>query len=1295
MKPARNPSPNGKTVPISAPPATTERPLNVVAVVGMENFNRGVWTQVKNDLAPDIHLQHWTDLDVDRKPAELARAIEEADCLFLTMINFREQAEWLREQVARSRAQTIFAYESMPEIMALNKVGDYAVSGKGGMPEPIKRVARLLVKGREEDTLYGYTRLMKLMQTMMRFMPDKARDFRNWMTVNIYWNQPLPGNIINMFRLIAREYFGRLLPVEPVVEVPMMGLYHPDAPGFFKDVKSFRDWERSFNPKSKTQNPKSTVGLLFFRKHLVQERGYIDDVIRAFENAGLSALPMFVAGIEAHVAVRDWLAKEKIDLLVSTIGFALVGGPAGSTAPGLSAKIANDILGSMNVPYIVAQPLYVQDFDAWQQTGVGPMQSTVLYALPEMDGSIDPVVIGALHNGGFRTAPDRLERLTTLARNWIALRHMPNKDKRLAIVVYDYPPGLGRKATAALLDVPRSLLNLLRRLQAEGYQTGPLPETPERLFEMLDAATEPSALPARDDLCVTAEQYRAWVTPDERERIEARWGAFPGEIAPQGRDRVFIGGLRLGNIYIGVQPRFGVQGDPMRLLFDKANTPHHQYIAFYRWIARGFGAHALIHVGMHGSAEWMPGLQLGLTRQCWPDALLGELPHLYLYPVNNPSEANIAKRRGYAVIISHATPPMTRAGLYKELGALKEMLDDYRQRAADLRQAGQTADAAFEDAVLRKAALINLDNDCPRRAGESFEDYVSRLYAYLRELEDRLITGALHVFGEASPLDTQAVVITELLKARGNGRSLAALTMRALDGNLAHASYADLAARARRGDLAALQCREQVDQACRIFVERSILNGEQPGPAFSHATGVREVDADTAQALDAMTRAGRALANALSDHRAELDAVVRALAGGFIPPGPGGDVIRDGVNVLPTGRNIHAIDPWRIPSELAFVRGAQIADAVLARHLEENNGAYPETIAQVLWGLDTIKTRGEAIGTVLRLIGARPACDGQGKISHYELIPLSELGRPRIDVLMNLSPVFRDTFGIVMDHLDRLVRAAARADEPIELNFIRKHVQEQMAAGTDFDCATARLFTQSPGSYGTYVDDMIEDSAWQSEDDLDALFIRRNAYAYGGKRHGEHAPEILQRLLGTVGRVVQEIDSVEFGVADIDHYFASSGALHMAARRRNRDAGAVKLNYIESYTAETRIDDLDKVLRVEYRARLLNPRWYEGMLQHGHSGAAEISNRFTYMLGWDAVSHSVDDWVYTQAAQTYALDPAMRERLAKANPQAMRNIVGRLLEANGRGLWQADDAIIDQLKEMYADLEDRLERVRA
>jgi magnesium chelatase subunit H len=339
--------------------------------------------------------------------------------------------------------------------------------------------------------------------------------------------------------------------------------------------------------------------------------------------------------------------------------------------------------------------------------------------------------------------------------------------------------------------------------------------------------------------------------------------------------------------------------------------------------------------------------------------------------------------------------------------------------------------------------------------------------------------------------------------------------------------------------------------------------------------------------------------------------------------------------------------------------------------------------------MDTIKTKGESVAIVLGLIGARPHYDEQGKISHYALLSLEALARPRVDVLMQLSPIFRDTFEHLMDLLDRLVKDAARADEPAAQNAIKRHVDARIAAGETFEAATARLFTQAPGNYGSYVDDMIDDSAWQTRDDLDAQFIRRNAFAYGGGRAGQKAPDTFQHLLGSVARVVHQVDSVEFGVADIDHYFSSSGALQMAAKQRSK--ADVKLNYIESYTADTRIDDVDAVLRVEYRTKLLNPNWFEGMLKHGRGGAAEISNRFTYMLGWDAVSESVDDWVYTEAAKTYALDPAMRERLTQANPQAMRNIVGRLLEANGRGLWQADDAMIDALRGLFADLEDRLE----
>lgn len=424
-----------------------------------------------------------------------------------------------------------------------------------------------------------------------------------------------------------------------------------------------------------------------------------------------------------------------------------------------------------------------------------------------------------------------------------------------------------------------------------------------------------------------------------------------------------------------------------------------------------------------------------------------------------------------------------------------------------------------------------------------------------------------------------------------------------------------------------------------------------------------------------------------------MHSFVRALKGEYLSSGPGGDLVRDGAGILPTGRNIHAIDPWRIPSELAFKRGRQIAQSIINKHREENNGEYPETIAQVLWGLDTIKSKGEAVAVIINLMGAEPAYDAQGKISHYQLIPLEKLGRPRIDVLIQISSIFRDTFGVLVDHLDKLVKDAAKAIEPCEMNHIKKHVEAAMKEGKDFESATSRLFTQAPGSYGSQVEELVEDSAWESEDDLDNMFVKRTGYAYGGNRYGAEQTDVLKDLLGTVDRVVQQVDSAEFGIADIDRYFSSSGALQLSARRRNPKGDNVKLNYVETFTADVKIDDADKALKVEFRTKLLNPKWFETMLEQGHSGATEISNRFTYMLGWDAVTKGVDDWVYREAAETYAFDPKMRERLMKANPKAFKNIVGRMLEASGRGMWSADPDTIEKLQEIYSDLEDRLEGI--
>jgi len=1272
------------------PPTKT---VKMIMVVGMEPYNtaflNGLGQRVGKE-ALGFELTVYADVAIDKTPELLASAIAGCDCFFATLINSSEHARWLAAQVEKSQPETVLVFESMPEIMELNKLGAYTIrkadGSKGEMPKPVKALANLLVKGREEDAFYGYIKLQKFTNRLLKFMPNsgKVADVKRWMTISTYWTNNCEQNVVNMLRYLAREVFGYPLPkIEDPLDLPAISLWHPDLDKFVTKTKEYQDWEKKSGRWDGKAKSKATVGLLFFRKHLIIGHNYVTPVIRALEKEGLRVMPMAVTGVEGHVAVRDWMTEAGVDFLINLLGFGLVGGPAGSTKPGVLAKASNEILSKLDVGYSVSAPLLIQDIAQWKEKGVMPLEQLILYSLPELDGAIAPVVLGGVNGQGLEVLPDRAARLAKIARGWSSLKRKQNKDKKLALLVYDYPTGQGNLATAALLDVPASLMKLLERLKAEGYNVGEIPASKEELVEKLRLSLDPNDT-TQPKTFATVENFYHQNSPTQQQRVESRWGAAPGDIAPLSRDKILLGGFRLGNIYIGVQPRIGVTGDPMRLLFDKENTPHHQFLMFYRWLQRDFQADALVHMGMHGTAEWMPGLQLGLTEECWPDTLLGEIPSLYVYPLNNPSEANMAKRRGYSVIVSHAIPPYSRAGLYKEFLALKELLNDWRE--------GQRSPEMM-DAIRLKLELTHLGEDIIQESNEEFEDYVSRLWAYLAQMSQSLITGDLHVLGDAPTAQEQVSLIAEALKLERNGHSLGELGLSLLQpaGSAAADSgsvvlpqnYAALLERARRGDSLAQATKNRLDEWCETFVQQAIIND---GAILDSG----KMAAEGKQAAQELINYGQQMLAGLVSNDREIDFLLRGLNGGYIPPGLGGDLIRDGVSVLPTGRNIHSLDPWRIPGDAAWERGRKIADALIATHLVENEGKYPETIAQILWGLDTIKTKGEAIATVIALIGAQPIKDGQGKVAEYALLPLSELGRPRIDVLMNTSGIFRDTFQLNIELLDKLIKAATTADEPNEMNFIRKHVSEAMAKdGVTFDQATARIFSQAQGTYGTYVDDMVEDSSWESADDLDGVYLRRNAYAYGGERDGKDFSPTLNRLLGTVERVAQEIDSVEYGLSDIQHYYSASGALKMAAEKRRGQP--VKLSFVESFTSETKIADVSTMLRMEYRTKLLNPKWYEAMLKYDHSGVHEISARFNHMLGWDATTGAVDNWVYDEAGRTFVLDEEMRQRLEKANPQAVHNMTKRLLEANGRGLWQADEAVIAQLREIFADLEDRLE----
>ncbi len=1217
-------------------------------VLGMERFNAHLWDEVLADLAhdaPDIRIARFHDGHVEQHDPHLVHALAHADIIFVTLINERGMADWLTQQVGQSSARAVFAFESMPEVMALNRVGEYRVSGnRSALPKPMQAVLQLITRGRDEDTLYAYTRLTRVAARLLPLMPAKLSDFRTWLSVNLYWNQPDAANIAQMVRLMARDCLGMTLQVAPLQPIPTMGCAHPAASRPFAAPEEYLRWYRRHRPVKRGAAERPLVALITFRKHIVQRQSYQNALIAALEAAGLDVLPIFVSGIEMHVVVREWLVPamlggRRIDMLINTMGFPLVGGPAGSTRAGQYREQSAELLAALDVPYMIAQPLQMQSEAEWRERGVAPMQAVIMYDLPEMDGSVAPVTLGAIREREIVALPDRLARVVRQVSGWTRLRRLAAHERRVAFVLYNFPPGLGKLGTAALLDVPASLQHVLARMREQEYDLGsaPLGSAADlaRAIEAMADTTSPEHV-------VTREQFRALVPDRQIARIEGSWGAWPGVIAPHGRDAVRIETRTYGKILIGIQPPMGVPGDPMRLLFDPTFTPHHQYVAFYRWLTDVWGAHAVVHVGMHGTAEWMPGLQLGLTDDCWPDLLLGDVPQLYLYPLNNPAEGLMARRRGYATLVSHLVPPYARAGLYRRLSQAQALLQHLEQ----CDPLPDTADIGLPELQQR--------DDEPTAA------YLLRARGYLRDLEQRLILDGLHVFGRAPGRERSAALIEAALDVPREGHV---------------------------GLLEALQASgvSDDDSAGRrqAFVRDCIL-GTLPPERFD--AGGAPLPAAAARRF---ITEGRAIAAGLQAAPGELDALLHALGGGYVLPHAGADPVRAGAAALPSGRNLHGIDPWRLPSDAAMRRGTAMATALLARHRAANDGAWPATVALALWALDTIKSEGESLATALALLGARPERDGQGKIWRFAPIPLEELGRPRVDLLLDISSIFRDTFQLSLDLLDALFRTLAEADEPEALNPIRAHALSLMRDGADWHAATARIFTQAPGMYGTGVDERIDESAWDERNDLAETYVQRSAHTYGGGRGGAAAPEILRGMLRSVEHVFQPIDSVEYGLTDMQHYYGHSGAIQLAAAQARGHAPA--LTFAEQQAGTLALNDAADLLRVEARAKILNPRWYEPLLEHGFAGAAEIGNRFTYLVGWGATAGNVDGWVFDDAAATFVFDDAVRQRLTAANPRAARNAVARLLEAHGRGIWEADDATIDRLRAIYGDLEDHLE----
>lgn len=1131
----------------------------------------------------------------------LSRCLEDiatGDIIIATMLFLDDHIRAVLPALAarRDHCDAMVCCLSAGEVVRLTRIGKFNMSAEAlGTIAWLKRLRGS--RDGKASSGRGQMKLLRQLPRLLRFIPGTAQDMRAYFLTLQYWLAGSEHNIANMLRLLISRYSHRVaankssLRAAAPVHYPDVGLYHPRA-GIVEQLGDL---------PPPPPNRSGTVGVLVMRSYILSgNTAHYDGVITALEAQGLRVIVAFASGLDSRPAIQRYFMSQgvaSVDAIVSLTGFSLVGGPAYN-----DARAAENVLATLNVPYLAAHPVEFQTLQQWQgdARGLTPVEATIMVAIPELDGAIAPITFGGRSSAeGRRDMVVHRERAEMLARRvakLVALRRTERAYRKIAIVLFNFPPNSGATGTAAYLSVFASLHNTLQAMADAGYQVEVPASADELRTRILDgnakrfgsAANIAARIPV--DSHVRAEPYL--------KEIEQHWGPAPGKHQSDGRHLDVLGAY-FGNIFVGVQPAFGYEGDPMRLLFEQGFAPTHAFSAFYRWMREDFRAHAVLHFGTHGALEFMPGKHVGLSKDCWPDRLIGDLPNFNVYASNNPSEGALAKRRAGATLISHLTPPVAHAGLYRGLQDLKSSLDRWRALDPEAPSGQRTALAAI---IQAQASAVELADAEPPWSDQSAAN-ITALSVKLFELEMTLIPHGLHVIGK--PLD--AMQRAETLDLMGIADPLE---------------------------------RKELDR----------LLG--------------------------------------TDH--ELPAILHALDAGYVRPAPGSDLIRN-PEVLPTGRNLHGFDPFRLPSAYAVRDGAQQAERLLARYAEEHGG-LPQSVAMVLWGTDNLKTEGGPIAQALWLMGAAPRYDSYGRLAGASLIPLEELGRPRIDVVITLSGIFRDLLPLQTKLLAEAALLAATADEPTEKNYVRRHALAfQTQNGASIEQAALRVFSNSDGAYGANVNHLVDQGAWNNEDELAEAFVRRKGFAYGLDGRPARQDAVLAHALSHVDIAYQNLESIELGVTTVDHYFDTLGGISRAVRRLRGDVAAV---YIGDQTrGDGRVRSLAEQVALETRTRALNPKWYEALLEHGYEGVRQIEAHVTNTLGWSATTGQVQPWVYQQLTETFVLDADMRKRLTGLNPAASAKVANRLLEAHHRRYWSPSAATLEALRQAGDEIEDQLEGV--
>ena len=1110
-------------------------------------------------------------------------------------------------------------------------------------------------------------------------------------------------NYQNLLKFVATEFLAHPIAYQPPQPVPRIGIYGTLDQG---------NW---------SQPIASGVGIIFYRAHYLSGNTMaIDALCRALTVRNLTPVPIFVSSLKepdvqselirycqgtkcqkaecplvACQLVKCQKAKCKsVDLLLNTTSFALAS--LKTDTPQV------DLWETLNLP-VFQVILSGGTKTAWESSsqGLTPRDMAMNVALPEVDGRIITRAVSfkavQAQNAELQTdvvvyEPDRsrINFVADLAAKWVNLRQTPIADRKIALILANYPNRDGRLANGVGLDTPASCVEILKTLQQVGYTVGEIPENSDALMQQLisGVTNDPESVgmrSIRQSLSFDEYQTHFQTLPSAVQTgIQTRWGA------PEETDGFPIAGIQFGNVFVGIQPARGYDRDPSLNYHAPDLEPPHFYLAFYHWIKTQFAAHAIVHVGKHGNLEWLPGKSVALSENCYPEAIFGAMPHFYPFIVNDPGEGSQAKRRSQAVILDHLTPPMTRAELYGSLHQLEGLIDEYYE--------AQTLDPArvglIRDRLTQLIRQENLHKDLGIETELSDEAIAAVLTAadgYLCELKEAQIRDGLHIFGQC-PADRQLRDLVVAIARNPNANRLGLTRAIAQDWQL---DFDPLTA--NLGELLQVQppelqtCRivgdavEIIEEYAAVLVER-IIRGEKGD----------DVGEKTRQEL---TWVSDRLLPALRQTDRELINLLRGLDGEYIPSGASGAPTRGRPEVLPTGRNFYSVDIRAIPTETAWDIGRKAAEVLVDRYTQEQ-GEYPKTLGLSIWGTSTMRTGGDDLAQALALLGVQPVWDGVSRrVVDFEILPLSLLGRPRVDVTLRISGFFRDAFPNLIDLFDSAVNAVANLDEPADQNPLAAQVQQETQRWESEGLSTEqaegrsryRIFGSKPSAYGAGLQGLIESQNWESDADLARAYINWSAYAYTGNAEGKSAPEAFTQRLDTMQIVLQNQDNREHDLLDSDDYYQFQGGLTAAVKSVSGAAPEVYFGD-NSCTAQPKVRKLSEEISRVYRSRVVNPKWIAGAMRHGYKGAFELSATLDYLFAYDATTHCVEDFMYQGVAEAYLFDPAVQNFIRQSNPWALRDMAERLLEANQRGLWaQATPKMLERLRSLVNEAEGVIE----